>query len=349
MSLANAAYLEIRTLEPLTVRGTYGTGGFYGAHFYIPSSTLAGALVSEFYREKGSAKRGIEEHLIWTSHGFPGEPSKLGQPPALPLSTLSRRDDKLVSVAIPMAEAMLKGPSALDPIKDLDPKVGEVYVRCSDETGSPSEEKLPHKIIEVHVALDYGRRTHAMEETSQKGEAKSGTPFTQEVIEAGKVFHSLTFLSNELLDFLRNGVELKLGSMRSKGYGLCMVRVREELSLDEYIEKRSNMLEDRKKEQWLVVDVLSYLRMRRLAGLGNPVYQKTRPMDVKFWIEGRFHLYRRVAGPGSVLVFKNPMASGSISASDLAKMEVDPPQDPLDTLHGLDMVFFDNPLHFSCV
>jgi len=344
MGLTRVSYLEIRTLEPLAVRGTYGRGGFYRSHLYIPSSTLAGAMVSEFYRGRGSAG-GCMEYLAWVSHGFPGEPPRLGQPPALPLTTLSRKDGGFVSVAIPMAEAMLKGPSALEPIRHLDPKVGEAYVRPNDKRGLSSEMKPPSKVTEVHVALDYGKRTHSMG-SSQEGEAEAGALFTQEVIEAGRPFHALAFLREELLDLLRNGMELRLGSMRSKGYGLCTIKVREEMSLNDYIEKRTQMLEKRREERWLIADVVSYLRMRKLC-LGDPVYQKVPLLDVKFWMNGEFHLYRGLAGPGGVLVFKNPMTSGSISARDLAEMEVRHPSDPIDTLHGLDMVFFDNPLHFS--
>ena len=369
----HVAYLEIQLLEPLAVRGSYGRGNFYRVPSYIPSSTLTGAILNKFYL---SGRGRANEVHMWSSHAFPGDPPELGNPPALPLATLSTyreasgsSSQAVVSVALFLAKAMREGPDILKEIEELDPKVGEKFAKVvrEDRGVDVSTVSPPLKEFETHVTLDYRHRTHAiMEGGSDSEKGAKGLLFSQEVIlpfgregpeseEECARFHALAFLSSDLLDFIDEGIELRLGSMRSKGYGLAWLTVNKKrrVAIDEYRRQREQHLSNMVEEDWLTVDVLGFARPGLLtkASLGNPTYSKVELVDVKFWYKqpgqkGQFHLYRNVLSPRSVLVFENPLKSGSLQPSKLVDIETTPPSNQFDALHGLDMVFFDNPVHF---
>ena len=345
-------YLEVQALEPIAVRGSYGVGGFYRSPNYIPSSTLAGSLINEYYQS--GSQRGDPE--IWVSHAFPGPPPELGKPPALSPRTLSLKPNgELASVALTFAEAIRDGPGVLSQIQGHNPKVSGSFI-----LHDCSRVAAPKKSTEIHVALDYERRTHAIA-TTQGGE--TGLLFTQEVILPfkegertvhGQRFHALAFLNEPMYDFLKEGIEVRVGSMRSKGYGLVRVAPKkvnsqvEVVDIDQYRNIRSREISRWVEEEWLVADVLNQVRPQFLHGLGRVVFKKVTILDAKFWYMGNFHLYRGIYGPGSVFVLENPVRGGSMSVNQLVRKETTPPQDPVDMIHGMDMLFFDNPAHFNC-
>ena len=325
--------LCLEAIEPLIIRDKYSKGAHYSSPPYVPSSTLSGAIASDFFRRRGVNGR-IEDLNMWISHAFPSDrPFKLCGSPPLPLTTLSRKeDDTYLSLALLFAKAMKEGPSLLDKMKGLNKKVGTIFINQEERFEPPSKE------IITQVALSYERRTHTSIE--DRGE-KYGLLFTQEVIRPGSKFHALAFLDSSLHEELKKEIEVRIGAFTKKGFGLTRVKVDESMSFDEYRKGRLKVLKS--EHEFLTVDIITFSSREKLLELGNPIYEKIRISDFKTWFNGKFYIYKKMMGPGSVLVYPR----GNLDPERIIQIELTPPQSALRRFHGLDMVFFDNPFHFD--
>ncbi len=333
MGFDRVALLSIEAMEPLAIRDKYSKGAHYFSPSYIPSSTLSGAIASVFFGKRGS-RGSIGDLNLWMSHAFPSDkPFELCGPPPLPLSTLAKREDgNYLSVALLFASAMEEGPHILDKMGKLDKKVGEVFI-------SPSGIfRPPRKEVFTQVALSYDSRTHFYIEVD--GE-RYGLLFTQEVIRPGSKFHSLAFLDDSLYEELKGGTEVRIGAFKKKGFGLAEIKLESSMDFDGYRNERMRRL--RPDHKFLTVDVVTFSSRDRVLGLGSPIYEKLRISNFKAWLDGKFYIYRGMIGPGSVLVYPR----GDLDPEKIIQIELTPPSDVLRRFHGLDMIFFDNPLHFS--
>ncbi|MEM4582130.1 MAG: hypothetical protein QW092_07200, partial [Candidatus Korarchaeum sp.] len=189
-SFDRVALLSVETLEPLVIRDKYCKGAHYFSPLYLPSSTLSGAILSHLIRRGKLSK----PEGIWMSHAFPGPrdgkvpPFRLGEPPPLPLATISRSESgEYVSVALIFAKAMRDGPSILKEVKALSRKVEPLFFKGTKDAFRP-----PEKEVYTHVALNYEGRTYAYEKV---GEEKYGLLFTEEIIRPGSRFFAIAFLN----------------------------------------------------------------------------------------------------------------------------------------------------------
>ncbi|WP_125742086.1 RAMP superfamily CRISPR-associated protein [Candidatus Korarchaeum cryptofilum] len=332
MGFDRVAILSVEAMEPLAIRDKYSKGAHYFSPSYIPSSTLSGAIASAFFRKRGSGGN-IEDLNLWMSHAFPSDkPFELCGPPPLPLSTLARREDgSYISVALLFANAIERGPHLLDKMGKLDKKVGEVFI-------SPSGIfRPPRKEVFTQVTLSYDSRTHFYVEV---GGEKYGLLFTQEVIRPGSKFHSLAFLDDPLYEELKGGAEVRVGAFKRKGFGLVEIKLESSMDFNGYRNERMRRLSD---HEFLTVDVVTFSSKDRFLELGSPLYEKLKVSNFKAWLDGKFYIYRGVIGPGSVLVYPR----GDLDPERIIQIELTPPPDVLRRFHGLDMIFFDNPIHFS--
>jgi len=334
----------LETLEPVVIRGRYNRGGFYRSLPYIPSSTISGALVSHFFQGKGRSGniyKNLAQRCVWLSHAYPWE-KDLGieDPLPLPLKTLAKKrgeKDEYASIAVVSAriiDEMLVGDEAVDRIRGLDPKVGTLFFSTRGFQKSYTIEAY------THVSIGFRSRTH---EVIRRGEEEMGFLYTTESIPPGSRFVLKGFVDEEVYSMIKNGVKVKVGSCRNKGYGEVRIEVLEEMDLDDYRELRKNFLTKYAEYRYVVLDVATWAFPQYLEeSLGSPIYERSRKGYFKVWLNGKFHIYRSVAMPGSVLVYRNGK-----SVDYYVKMETTPPDDPILRLHGLNMVFFNNPFHFE--
>ena len=337
----------VEALEPIVITGKYGRGAFYRALDYIPSSTLSGAIVfklrsSEKLPENLSElKESLTRNTIWLSNAYPiVDEVSLGifDPLPLPLTTLALKDGRYVSSALIAAEVKKK--RDLDVVKvlyELNPKVGRVFAYVE---GNCVKIVSPYpKKVYTRVCLDLKTRTVFMSERN------TGLLYTIEYVDVEEKPPRFIFrgvVDGEVLDFLKGGLELKVGSRRAQGYGLIRLSIRESMELDKYLRERSLIIGKTLANGYLTVDVVTYLRNERsLEKLGRILYQRVRRDHVKKWLLNAFILYRNVVYPGGVYVLEP-----NVGSDELARLEVKPPDDPIVRLHGLDMLFFNNPIHF---
>jgi hypothetical protein len=325
--------LSLETIEPITIRDKYSRGAHYFSPPYIPSSTISGAIASFFFRRRNLNGK-IEDLNMWMSHAFPSDrPFELCEPPPLPLATLSReKNGNYLSLALIFARAMKGELQLIDKTKDLSKKVGTVFIN------NEGSFKPPKKEIITQVTLGYDRRTHYVVE--DRGE-KYGLLFTQEIIRPGSKFHAIAFLDSSLHEELKEGVRIKIGAFTNKGFGLTEVKVEKSMSFDDYRTGRMRKLES--KHEFVTVDVVTFSSRNKLLEIGNPIYEKVRISDFKAWLNGKFYIYRKMIGPGSVLVYPRD----NFDPERIVQIELTPPSDALKRFHGIDMIFFDNPFHFD--
>jgi len=330
------------TLEPVVIRGRYNRGGFYRSLPYIPSSTISGALVSHFFQETdkgGDMYENLAQRCVWLSHAYPWD-KDLGMedPLPLPLRTLAKKRGKeeYVSTAVAAARIIdetLVGDETVDKIRELDPKVGTVFFSTRDFQRSYTLEAY------THVSIDFRSRSHGV---IRRGEEEMGLLYTTESIPTGSRFVFKGFVDEEIYDMIKNGVKVRVGSYRNKGYGEVKIEVLEEMNLDDYRELRRNSLAAHADDRYMVLDVVTWAFPQYLEeNLGPPIYERSRRGCFKVWLNGKFHIYKGVAMSGSVFMYRNKK-----SVDDYVRIETTPPDDPISRLHGLNMVFFNNPVHF---
>lgn len=333
---------RVKTLEPVVIRGRYNRGGFYRSLPYLPSSTFSGALISHYFQEKGGSDNiyeNLAQRYVWFSHAYPWEENlDMGDPLPLPLRTLAkkREEDKYVSTAVIAARIiaeMLIGNEIVDKIRNLDPKVGTVFF-------STGKLQKPYDLeAYTHVSINFHSRTH---EVIRRREEKIGLLYTIESIPPGKNFILKGFIDEEVYDTIKKGIKIKVGSCRNKGYGEIEVKVLKEMNLDEYIELRKDLIAKYMESKYVALDVVTWAFPQYLEeNLGLPVYERFRRGHFKVWLNGKFYIYRNMAMTGSVFLYKKEK-----TVDKYVEMETTPPDDPISRLHGLNMVFFNNPIHF---
>ena len=334
---------RLETLEPVVIRDRYNRGGFYRSLPYIPSSTISGALLSRFFQERdggGDIYENLAQRCVWLSHAYPWENDlSMEDTLPLPLKTLAKKKgekDGYVSTAITaarMIDETLVGDEAVNRIRDLDRKVDTVFF----STKGPQK---PYTLeAYTHVSIDFRSRTHGV---IRRGEEEMGLLYTTESIPPGSRFVLKGFVDREVYDMIKNGVKVKVGSYRNKGYGEVKIEVLEKMDLDDYKELRKNSLAKRAEDKYVILDVVTGIFPQYLEeNLGSPIYERSRKGSFKVWLNGKFHIYKGVIMSGSVFVYRNEK-----SVDDYVKMETTPPDDPISRLHGLNMVFFNNPVHF---
>lgn len=376
------AVLEVVPYEPIILRGSYGRGGHYTSPLHIPAPSLTGALLHRLYSRGEDVRRAV----LWASHAYPDSKEfELGSPPPLPLRTLSRAPDgRLVSVALKMAEALKEGGTErLAELDSLDKKVGTVYVRADgSEATLPEREVSTHVTLDfekrTHLLMGGEGESAGLMYTQEillPSILVKGSPVnSSNKDEDGLLkYYSLAFLDDDLASELEGGVEVRIGAGRNKGFGLSQVKATSIEGIEEYRRNRLDKLRGLCSKGFLTVDVLSMARPSFIRRLGRPVYVNAKPGSYKAWIgpDGVFRTYKGMIMQGSVYVFEfdcsqdqgagissfreaggeegrseAPAGRISINLEDIVEMETTPPEDWLERIHGLDMVFFGNPFHY---
>ena len=218
MSYAILGFVE--GIEPIAIMGKYGRGAFYRTLDYIPSSTISGAIISAL-RSKERQPQSLSElrkelmrNTLWISHAYPiGNEKRLSvfNPPPLPLTTLAMKDGKYVSISLMAAKLSKTGNlDIVEALYQLDSKVGRVFAYVLNGCIKKAE-PYPKKVC-TRVCLDLKRRTAFI------GEEGRGLLYTIEYIDAGVKPPRFVFkgiVDEEVLDFIREGLELRIGSSQA--------------------------------------------------------------------------------------------------------------------------------------
>ena len=343
----------IKTLEPVIINDKYNRGGFFRSLPYIPSSTISGALISNYFREnkiEGDLYENITQRYVWLSHAFPWDEEKsvrlnIADPLPLPLTTLARfrikedkekKEEKYVSTAILAAEIIdkvLLKDYRIKNFKNLDFKVGTLFL-------SNKGFQRPYILdVYTHVSLNFKSRVSKM----VRNKEKRGFLYTTENIPIGKTFIFKGFVDKNIYDWMKKEAKIKIGSHRNKGYGEVEVKVLEKMNIDKYREERRRSIEVYGEYKYTVLDVVTYASPQFLEDkLGSPIYQRSKRSCFKTWLNEEFYIYRNIVTTGSVFVYRNKK-----SVDEYVKLETTPPGNAISRLHGLNMIFFNNPIHFE--
>jgi len=330
----------VKLIEPTIITKKYWKGGFLESYDFIPSSTLTGGIIS--YINRNSPKPSNEKELlkllkernirIWISHAFPYEGDKIDvlDPLPLPISTVAIAENtEYVSYALLIAKYHMGEKELIKRISRLNFKVPRGFFLIKNDRAVMF--KVKDWYVYTHVALDHERRT-----------AAEKLLYTIESLNSGNSFAFKGVLDEATLDEIKGGLEIRLGMKKSAGYGLSKVEICDYMPISKYIEKRAGQI-GKFKEKIVTVDVVTYSYVDRILSLKmEMVFHKMYVSNEKAFVINKFNLYKNVIHPGSVFVFKRDK-----DPYDLAKIEVSLPSDPFEMIHGLNMLYFNNPFHFK--
>ncbi len=296
---------HVKTLEPVVVSYLKGRGGYIKTLDYIPSTTLLGSIIS-YLASHGPENQRISYEDFISIYGevvfTPAYPrrdilTKIEDPLPLPLRTIAKEkknSSKYISTALLWAKYFDTGNKRiLDYLTSLEYKVesGFWYIE-NNKIVSYS----PDKTTYTHVALDYRTRT-----------SLEGYLFTVEALSAGQILVFKACISSKLLDELQQHLplRLKIGAMKSRGYGLVEIKIDDSMPLEDYIESRLDHIKAT-DEGYITIDIISEASpqiIQVLSKLGKILYKKIMPEKTKRYYNITFHIIQTLA-PGSTIVLK---------------------------------------------
>ena len=339
----------IRTLEPVAITYRKGKkGGYVETLKYIPSSTILGSIISyigseienkeityqDFPREYGEA--------LFTP-AFPVDFQgriKIEDPLPLPFKTIAKdKNGKHVSVAIKWAEFFDKlDKEVLNYLTSLDYKVEYGFWYFD---GNDVRRFAPKTITYTHVALSYSTRT-----------SLKGYLYTVEALSPGETFVFKACISERLFETLRetDPVTLKIGSAKSRGYGLVKITIDNSVSLGDYIdgryEKVKSMLDE---NNYITVDFVSEASIKKLEDLKKKaLYHRIMVSRTKRYysfhgengeLVEKFYMMS-IVEPGSILVLRN------VDLKELVRNEFPCPTHNNYLFFTSSITQINNPLHF---
>jgi len=327
---------KLTLLEPLIVTSGYSTGGFYRSPDYVPSTSIAGAVLAHLIKggliqpDSGMYSKFVPTHAYpCDAQCFEELRRDTTKPLPLPLATLARKkeDGSIVSTALLLAGSIAScDVKAAERLRGLHKKVGRVFVY---PCGSGVCYTRPYgKKTVTHVPLAYETRSGAWAVPGERG-----LIYSVEVIDVPEEGDPPTFafkaVYDESLSPLGSGIEVKIGSHKKKGYGQALVELVAAEDADAYRRKRADALEKALGEAsgFLTVDAVTHVREGVLGQVGELVYAKVSKTTVKHWVTddftagtGHFRISHGANTPGSVWVYKIEESDGAELRSRIERL-----------------------------
>ncbi len=309
---------RIKALEPLVLTRSRGAGGYVETLKYIPSTTIRGAIVSVLGQAANIEHLTYEElekygySPIITTAGFPVktlDEINNTTPLRLPLRSIAMSgENTYLSTALLWAKYYISSDrSLLEKLTSLNYKVGYVFWLYRNGV---IDKYVPETLVYTHVALDYEKRTAAEKYLYTVEALKPGTSFGFKLLTNRNVWKTLSSMVNESRQEDEVVFRTKIGSQKSRGYGLVEFKLDKPISYNEYLKKRKDTL--RLIDNGLiVVDVLSGTpidHFTKLFNNDNIIYARYKLSMTKRYYErekGRpKFIISQIIEPGSVFVIQ---------------------------------------------